>query len=104
LSAQPCYSRAAIFRVDESTHLATLLWQDLPGLYTFWGGSIAVLSNGNVEYDLSEPFLNNPSASQIMEVSQTDSPQTVWQMILTGANAYRGYRIPSLYPGVTWQK
>ena len=29
---------------------------------------------------------------------------TVWQMTITGANANRGYRIPSLYPGVTWQQ
>ena len=43
-------------------------------------------------------------ASQIDEVTQTGSPQTVWQMNITGENAYRGYRIPSLYPGVTWQQ
>jgi arylsulfate sulfotransferase len=101
-SAPPCYSRGTIYQLDESTNLASLLWQDLPGLYTFWGGSIDVLSNGDVEFNLSEPF--NDAASQIMEVTQTGSPQTVWQMNITNANAYRGYRIPSLYPGVTWQQ
>ena len=101
-SAPACYSRAAIFQIDESTNLATLLWQDLPGYYSFWGGSIGVLANGDVEFDSSEPF--NSLASQIVEVTETDSPQIVWQMNITGMYAYRGYRIPSLYPGVTSQQ
>ncbi len=103
-SAPACYTRATIFQIDESTNNANLLWQYLPGFYSFWGGSIGVLSNGDVEFDSSEPFTATPTASQINEVTQTDSPQIVWQMTLTGANAYRGYRIPSLYPGVTWQQ
>jgi arylsulfate sulfotransferase len=101
-SAPACYSRATIFQVDESTNLATLQWQYLPGLYSFWGGSIGVLSNGDVEFDSSEPFDN--SSSQIMEVTPGANPQTVWQMNITGENAYRGYRMPSLYPGVTWNQ
>jgi hypothetical protein len=44
----------------------------------------------------------NQSTSQIMEVTQKDN-QLVWQMNVSGANAYRAYRIPSLYPGVTWE-
>ena len=103
-SAPACYSRATIFQIDESTNIATLLWQYLPSFYSFWGGSIGELSNGDVEFDSSEPFPATPVASQIIEVTQTDNPQMVWQMTITGANAYRGYRIPSLYPGVTWQK
>ena len=98
-----CYTRATIFQIDESTHLASLLWQDSPGFFSFWGGSIEVLGNGNVEFDSSAQF-GFTVASQVNEVTQTDSPQTVWQMTITGANAYRGYRIPSLYPGVTWQQ
>jgi hypothetical protein len=103
-SAPPCYSRATIFKIDESTNLASLVWQDLPGLYSFWGGSIGTLSNGDVEFDMSQPFTDVPASSQITEVTQTSTPQTVWQMNITGTNAYRGYRIPSLYPGVTWQQ
>jgi Ethanolamine utilization protein EutJ (predicted chaperonin) len=87
--------------VDESTNTASLLWQDLPGFYSIWGGSIGILSNGDVEYDSSAA---NPDGSQIMEVTQTGSPQIVWQMNTTGSYAYRGQRIPSLYPGVTWQQ
>ena len=101
-TAPACYSRATIFQIDEGTYLATLLWQSTPGLYTPWGGSIEVLSNGDVEFALSQPFPAQAAASQIMEVTQTANPQTVWQMVVTGTNAYRGDRIPSLYPGVTW--
>jgi arylsulfate sulfotransferase len=99
-----CYSRGTIYQIDESTLTASLLWQDLPALFTFWGGSIEQFSNGQVELDLSEPNLQNPNSSQVMEVTGTTSPQLVWQMLIQGANAYRGYRIPSLYPGVTWQQ
>jgi arylsulfate sulfotransferase len=99
-SAPTCYSRATIFQLDESTNAAAMLWQDLPGFFSTWGGSIDTMSNGDIEFDSSSPF--GTSSSQIMEVTQTDSPQTVWQMNITGENAYRGYRIPSLYPGVTW--
>ena len=101
--APNCYSRATIFQVDESTNVASLQWQYLPGFFSFWGGSIDVLSNGDVEFDSSAP--SNFAGSVIIETSQTDNPQVVWQMNIVGAGvgAYRGYRIPSLYPGVTWQ-
>src|SRR4029077_16370858 len=52
-TGQPdCYSRATVFQIDESTKIATLLWEDLPGYYSFWGGSINQLGNDNVEFDL----------------------------------------------------
>ena len=102
-SLPACYSRATIFQVDESTNLATLIWQDLPGFYSFWGGSIGTLSNGDVEFDNSDPW--GAVSSQILEVTQAPgNPQVVWQMNITGEWAYRGSRIPSLYPGVTWQQ
>ena len=99
-TAPPCYSRATIFQIDESTNLATVLWQYLPGTYSPWGGSIGTMSNGDVEFDISSPL--NGLFSPITEVTQDANPQTVWQMTITGENAYRGSRIPSLYPGVTW--
>jgi hypothetical protein len=85
-------------------------WQYLPGFFSLWGGSVTVLRNGNVEFDSSQPSnisdstgLFNPVVSLITEVTRT-SPEIVWQMTVTGEYAYRGFRIPSLYPGVTWQK
>ena len=38
----------------------------------------------------------------IYEVTQASPPQTVWQMHIAGQYAYRGFRMPSLYPGVQW--
>jgi arylsulfate sulfotransferase len=99
-----CYSRATLFQLDESTMANNLLWDNLPGDYSFWGGSIHQLDNGNVEYDINAPT-PPPSAnldSEVQEVTQTSTPQIVWKMDVMFANAYRAYRVPSLYPGVSW--
>jgi hypothetical protein len=97
-----CYSRATIFQIDEGTRTATLLWQYTPGPYSFWGGSINQLANGNVEFDMSAPF-PEIAASRVLEVTQTDMPQIIWQMDIHEGHAYRAYRIPSLYPDVSWK-
>lgn len=100
-SAPACYSRAAIFQIDQGTRTAQLQWQNLPGTFSFWGGAINQLPNGNVEYEMSAPFA--PAlGSRVMEVSQGSNPQVVWQMDLNNGNSYRTYRIPSLYPNVSW--
>ena len=96
-----CYSRAVIVQADEAVKVATVQWQYLPQYYTLWGGSIGILDNGDVEFDGSQPF-GSTIGSRILEVTQTDNPQVVWQMDTSGASAYRGFRIPSLYPGVVW--
>ena len=101
---EACYSRATVFQIDEDKKIASLDWEFLPDLYTFWGGSINQLANGNVEFDMSEPYPQDPTASLVTEVTQTANPAVVWQMTIKGSNAYRAYRIPSLYPGVSWQK
>lgn len=99
-----CYSRAVLFRYDESSMVANIIWQDLPGLFSLWGGSINQLENTNVEFDLNAPFPADPTfASEVQEVTQTATPQIVWKMDIAAVNAYRAYRVPSLYPGVTWQ-
>jgi arylsulfate sulfotransferase len=98
----PCYSRPTIYQIDENTKIANLVWQYQPGYFSFWGGSDGVLSNGDFEFDLADPF-GNPS-SRVIEVTQTSNPQVVWQLDLSGENAYRAFRIPSLYPGVTWKQ
>ena len=109
-----CYSRATIFQVDESAMVANLLWSYIPtdglagapGLFSIWGGSINQLSSGNVEFDVNALAIPpHPGvASEVQEVTQTSSPQVIWKMdILLPTFAYRAYRWPSLYPGVTWQ-
>jgi len=102
-----CYSRATIFQVDESAMVANLFWADLPGYFGVWGGSINQLDNGNVEFDINAaaPPTTGDSASEVQEVTQSSTAQIVWQMDVhpNAANAYRAYRVPSLYPGVAWQ-
>ena len=101
-----CYSRATIFQVDESTKVASLQWSDPLNMFSLWGGSIGQLSNGNVEFDVNgiTPLPTPPVQSEVQEVTQTSPPQIVWKMDFSpaGMNAYRAYRVPSLYPGVTW--
>lgn len=97
------YTTIPIYEIDEAAKTARLTFhQILPlNLYSFFGGNIGSLDNGNVEYTLSA---TTPATdSDIFEVTQTNNPQTVWHLHTTNANAYRGYRIPSLYPGVLWQ-
>jgi len=64
-------------------------------------GSVNLLSNGDLEYDLASDG-QNPNDSYIREVTQDPNAQLVWQLAITGQLAYRGFRIPSLYPGVEW--
>jgi arylsulfate sulfotransferase len=86
--------------------VANLVWEDLPNLYGLWGGSINQLENGSVEFDvnaLTPPPIAS-EASEVHEVTQTSSPQVIWELQLPlPYTAYRAYRVPSLYPGVTWQ-
>jgi arylsulfate sulfotransferase len=110
-TAPPCYTRALILQIDEATKIASESWEYRPGFFSYWGGAVTALDNGNVEFDMSEPYNSfdstgpfNSLQSLIMEVTQTSSPEVVWEMNVTGEHAYRGFRIPSLYPGVTWQK
>ncbi len=102
----PCYSRATIFQIDESAMVADLQWAETISDDSNWGGSINQLANGNVEFDINAPAIPPAPgvASEVQEVTETDTPQMIWKMdIMTPSTAYRAYRVPSLYPGVTWQ-
>ena len=97
-----CYSRVPIFEVDELGRTATLLWQDnLSPVYSFWGGSMQQLNNGNVVFGISAPS-DDPTGARFMEVTSDSSPLVVLQMEVSGQNAYRAVHLPSLYPGVQW--
>jgi hypothetical protein len=102
-----CYSRATIFQVDESSRVANLAWADQLSLYSIFAGSINQFSNGNVEFDVNDPAIPpSPTvASVVQEVTQGPPSQVVWQMDITPRVdfAYRAFRFPSLYNGVTWQ-
>jgi arylsulfate sulfotransferase len=103
VTGQPaCYSTVPLLNLDETAMTATLAFNPTTPNYSFFGGNAEALKNGNVEYAecASTPLPNNNAS--IFEVTQTSSPQTVWQMQVAGQFAYRGMRIPSLYPGVQW--
>jgi hypothetical protein len=98
----PClYSTVPLLQIDETAKTATLAFNPNAQAYSFFGGNAEVLKNNNVEYDESAASAAPPGAA-IFEITQSSPSQTVWQMQIAGTFAYRGMRIPSLYPGVQW--
>ena len=98
-----CYSSVPIFQLDESTNTATVLWEDnLLPYYSLCCGDALLLPNGDVEVDIADDQTVSPGYSVIEEVTQTQSPELVWDMRVVGQLAYRGFRIPSLYPEQVW--
>jgi arylsulfate sulfotransferase len=96
VAGQPaCYSAVPILNLDETAMTATLAFHLTTPDYSDFGGNAEVLKNGDVEYD-------ECTKSTVREVTQSSSPQAVWQMLIYGVAAYRAMRIPSLYPGVQW--
>ena len=101
-SGTACVSRVPLLQLNENAKTATIQWVDnLAPLFSSFGGSARLLANGNIEFDECAPTTPANNAA-IFEVTQTTPAQTVWQMQITGQYAYRGFRIPSLYPGVQW--
>jgi len=97
-----CYSSVPIFQLNEYNKTASVLWEDkLDPAYSVCCGDALVLPNGDVEFDVALD-VNSPNLSYIEEVAQTEAPELIWRMNVQGQVAYRGFRIPSLYPGVTW--
>jgi len=99
-SLGPCYSSVPLFQIDESSRTGTVLWEDdlLPS-YSICCGDAQILPNGNTEFDVAAD-VNTPGVSYIEEVSP--SKDLLWKLDVTDQLAYRGFRIPSLYPGQTW--
>jgi arylsulfate sulfotransferase len=95
-----CYSTVQVLTLDETAKTATFQFHMTAPFYSFFGGNNAVLANGNVEFCVAaEP---TELAGDVYEVTASASPQTVWHLKITGQDAYRGQRLPSLYPGVQW--
>ena len=98
--APACYSTAPLYEVNEIAMTATLLSQyKLPGMYSYFGGSVQDLANGDMEVD----FCAAPGGSLIQEVNlNTTPPQLIWQTLTKDSFQFRTERLPSLYPGVQW--
>jgi len=96
----PPFSRGLIVLLNETDKLARVAWQFpiSPSYFSYWGGDVVQLPNGNMEICMSHP---TPEHSTATEVSYADR-KIVWQMEIHPSAAYRSYRIPSLYPGVQW--
>ena len=96
-----CYSTVPVLQIDESAMTATLVFHYVPppSMYSFFGGDVAQLANGDLEAD----FCAVSSGAVVQELNiQGGSPQLVWQAVTKGTNQYRAERLPSLYPGVQW--
>jgi len=98
--APACYSRPAMFDVHESARTAQLLWSYIVP-YSFWGGAIQELPNSNIFFDITAPS-DNSNGARVMELTQEQTPQIVWQLDINGQNSYRTIHLPSLYPDVQW--
>jgi hypothetical protein len=96
-----CYSTVPIFDIDETAKAATLTFHTTAPFYSFFGGNNGVLQNGNIEFCESGES-TTVLAGDVYEITQGGSAQTVWHMKITGQWAYRGQRLPSMYPGVQW--
>lgn len=96
----PCYSRAVVMDVDEVNMTAMVQYAHSLSEYSFWGGSIQQMPNGNYVAGLSATALGSKAEEFTGDASQ--SP--IWQMDVIGqsVNMYRSLRLPSLYPGVAW--
>jgi arylsulfate sulfotransferase len=99
-----CYSSVPVFQLDENAMTAQVLSErKLAPIFSQCCGNASILSNDNLEYDVALD-VNTPGQSYIQEVTPGANSQLVWQMNITGQLAYRGFRIPSLYPGVSWSQ
>lgn len=76
-----------MFKIDETAMTAQVAWQYPLNKYSFWGGNVMELFNGNIEICASEPVPigTTPPASdvpsQVLELANGPSgPEIVWQM------------------------
>ena len=104
LTTTTCYSTVPLLQLDETAKTATIALNPTAPVFSFFGGNAAVLNNGNVEY--CESAGNHGGA--IYEVTRDSNAKEIWEMqsVIDSAQlypfAYRGQRIPSMYPGVQW--
>jgi arylsulfate sulfotransferase len=99
------YSRGLIVNVDEQKRTVEVAWQYpvTPDFYSYWGGNVVQLPNGNMEICMSRPLPADPKPLHSFAREVTfQTQELVWQLDITPPYAYRSYRIPSLYPGVQW--
>jgi arylsulfate sulfotransferase len=90
-----------VFEIDENAKTATVLsdYQPPASFYSFFGGNVDLLANGNLHADFCAP----KNGAVIQELKHSDGgDQVVWQAATPGASQFHATRLPSLYPGVQW--
>jgi len=101
INGTACYSSVPVYQIDESAMTATLLYRYSlsPKLYSFFGGDVQSLANG----DALAAFSASAGGTVVQELKLSpSSQQLVWQAVTPGATQYRVTHLPSLYPGVQW--
>ena len=94
-----CYTTVPIFRIDEKAMTATFVFHKIfPKVFSFWGGGIQNLPNGDIQIDLCHV----DDTSDVYEMTRDANPRTIWDLHVARTNVYRAERLPSLYPGVQW--
>jgi hypothetical protein len=97
------YSRAPLFTIDENAMTATLSNAQIGPAYSYWGGNVELLANGNIEADYCNDQVSPSVVDSIVQESTPGAdPQLVWQMKVNNYTQYRAFREPSFYPGVSW--
>jgi arylsulfate sulfotransferase len=97
-NGQCLYSRAPVFTIDESAMTATLGHGTITAPYNSYGGNAELLANGDIEAD----YCGVVNGAVIQETTPGNSPQVVLSIEMPSLVLYRGHRLPSPYPGVTW--
>jgi arylsulfate sulfotransferase len=94
-----CYSTVPVLELNETNMTATLVTHYVPPptSFSFFGGNVERLPNGDIHADFSAPL-----SGGIVQELNPQSLQVVWQGTTPGADQFHAYRWPSLYPGVQW--
>ena len=96
-----CYSSVPIFQLNENSNTMQVVSEDKLEAFSECCGNATILPNGNLEYDVALDAFT-PGASYVQEAIPENDYQIIWQLIMEKELAYRAFRVPSLYPGVTW--
>jgi hypothetical protein len=94
-----CYSTVPVVEVDEANRTATLVTHYVPppNFFSFFGGDVERLANGDVHID----FSSSATGAIVQELDPTAS-QLEWQATTPNADQFHVHRLPSFYPGVQW--
>ena len=93
-----CYSTVPVLEINEAAMTATMVSHYSPGpsYFTFFGGNVEQLTNGNSEINFCAP-----ASGAIVQELDANS-HVVWQGTTPKADQFHVNRLPSLYPGVQW--